>query len=627
MNTTTRNRIISGIVAVILGIGGLLFIPINTFHVSKTGSNSNNGSFALPYETIQFCLDKVQAGEECLVHEGNYNESLTLKTTGTVDKNIYLTASGIVTVNSGSQRTLCTSGTTRYYTIDGKQKDGIKFISTFVDASHPSKDATLNFANCGNFWGTGFQGEVGLDGFTLKNCYVEGGVYFYGSDNLIENCTFNGKKRHNTAITMAYEPSENIIVRNNECHDYLGRCVWVLQLTDNIEITDNHFHHVKEAVDCDGAGYAVHSCNIRRNHIHNVTGENILMENAFVSVIEYNDIHDSANCVGTISYNKDNSPDPFKSSEDYKPQTMNTVIRFNVCYNISETGVRAAAVTGNFIENNTFYNIQGRAISFEPYSGIGSPNWTVKNNIIASAATDIFFMLNPPVSWNNNWYADSVIVVDLLTSRQTYEQWQASGKDRDSKRGDPMFVNPSAGDFRVQNPLVCGYGAIPCGATVSTTTPIATDSPIPPTGTPTFTRTPTSTVEISQTVSIVPSTLTRTQTPTATNTPSFTPSRTSTPTRTITPTRIASETPSTPQSICMKVTRISGVNIRPSASLFNASFGTYFINAVIQVEAILNKIEIINGSSFSQTWARVRYDHFFAIKINSTVYAKIVSCP
>ena len=195
----------------------IIFIPAratSNYYVDLSGVDTNLGSQASPWRTIQKCLNSVRPGDTCLISAGIYNESLTIKTTGLSGSPITLEAKGDVVVNSGGSKSLVTSGNMGYYVIDG-----LDFITSATGASNT--DASVNFAY--GFWGDGHTAERGNDGFTLRNCYIEGSVYFYGSENLVENCELSGKRKWQTGLIERSQPSENNIFRNNIIHDYTGR--------------------------------------------------------------------------------------------------------------------------------------------------------------------------------------------------------------------------------------------------------------------------------------------------------------------------------------------------------------------------------------------------------------------
>jgi hypothetical protein len=487
------------------------------YYVSPSGVDTNPGTQSQPWKTIQKCLNTVKAGDTCNVLSGTYAEALTIKVTGTPTARITLLCNGLCTVNSGASRTIATSGAISYYTIDG-----FRLLSTLVNSAGDPMSASVSFSY--NFWGDGHTFERGNDGFILRNCYVEGAVYFYGSDNLVENCELNGRGLVPNGLTERSQPSENNVFRNNIIHDYTIRAGWSLQMTDNTLWTGNTIYNVGEGIDCDGAGSAVYGCNITNNLIYNSTGEvAILLENTFDSLITNNVIHSSIRGISVINYNISNGTDPFKSDRDYKGLVTNTIISHNLIYNISNDGVLCKATRGNTLEHNTIQNVRTvlgywAGIGLAGYTQVYCPDWVISGNIVSLSPKTIWYEGNVPITINNNYY-DVFSMVGSGT--KTFAQWQAMGKDVNSIIGNPMFVNPASGDFHLQpGSPACGYGAYPCTVMASSTpthtpTQTATNTLIP-TGTPTSTYTPTITATPSPT-------MTYTDVPTETPTPTRTP--------------------------------------------------------------------------------------------------------
>jgi hypothetical protein len=101
--------------------------------------------------TIQAALNVAKAGETITVKNGTYNETLTLKTTGTASQPITLKCETPLgcTVNSGSARSLVT--------YDGRQigyyiVDGFRFISTIANTgSDPNLACKLCFQLLGRW--------------------------------------------------------------------------------------------------------------------------------------------------------------------------------------------------------------------------------------------------------------------------------------------------------------------------------------------------------------------------------------------------------------------------------------------------------------------------------------------
>jgi hypothetical protein len=523
--------------------------------LSACASPSHPSLLIVAGAKIQDSLNSARAGDTITVPPGTYNEALTLKTSGTASAPITLRCETPLgcTVNSGASKTLVTVGNINYYVIDG-----FRFVSTATNSENDSMPSSVNLSN--NYWGTGDTGEKGNDGFILRNCYVEGAVYLYGSDNLVENCELNGRGVVANGMTERSRPSENNIFRNNVIHDYTQRGGWTLQRTHNSLWQNNTIYNIgaNSAIDCDGAGSAVYGCNLKSNIVYNVKGAGgFLLENSFDSVVENNVVRDSNGGIQVINYNKTNA-DGFKADDDYIPKVTNTIIKNNVFYNLSNAGLNCYSAKGNTFINNTIYKASGYGLSFQTYSNFPCPDWVVKNNIVAQSSKTIYFVGNPAINMDNNFY--DVFSANVYNSgNKTLAQWQAMGKDVNSKMGSPLFVNAAAGDFHLQtNSPACGFGAYACGAGNATETPTATRTANPPT----FTHTPNpATATPTKTSTVAPATNTRTATrtpvpPTATRTFTRTPTQTFTasPTPTFTATTDATLTATLPVTSTMTTT-------------------------------------------------------------------------
>ncbi len=67
-------------------------MPGKTYHVALTGSDSNEGTEAKPFRTIQKAADEAHAGDTVIIHAGVYRESVTFKNDGTPIKPIVFKA-------------------------------------------------------------------------------------------------------------------------------------------------------------------------------------------------------------------------------------------------------------------------------------------------------------------------------------------------------------------------------------------------------------------------------------------------------------------------------------------------------------------------------------------------------
>ena len=477
---------------VLIALLAIIFVPVraaSNYYVSTFGADTNIGSQASPWRTIQKCLNSVHPGDTCLISSGTYNEALIIKTTGLSGSPITIKAQGDVVVNSGGSKSLVTSGNMGYYIIDG-----LDFISSATGTSNT--DTSISFAY--GFWGDGHTAERGNDGFTLRNCYIEGSVYFYGSENLVENCELNGKKRWQTGIIERSQPSENNIFRNNIIHDYTGRGGWSLQMTDNTLWQNNTIYsNGQMGIDCDGAGYPVYRCNLIGNTIYSITGEGagILMENAFDSLVDGNTIHDVISGIALLNYGDD------ISNAEWRTTPINTIYQNNFISNASNGLLCKGAPGGKFLNNTIRKTVQAPgywgAIALARFGGYYCKDWEIKGNNV-SLSTRYAVWVDSDGSRLSGLDIDNN-VYDTFTARYinystnsyntyNFSTWQGMGYDVHSSVGG--VIQPSATPTRT-----------------ATLTPTRTASP---TFTPTFTLTPTFTPT---------QTATKTFTPTSTFTP------------------------------------------------------------------------------------------------------------
>lgn len=59
-----------------------------TYYVSTNGNNHSKGSFDHPFRSIQFAVNKLKAGDKCLIRKGTYFENIHFKNSGTAEQPI-----------------------------------------------------------------------------------------------------------------------------------------------------------------------------------------------------------------------------------------------------------------------------------------------------------------------------------------------------------------------------------------------------------------------------------------------------------------------------------------------------------------------------------------------------------
>lgn len=557
---------------------------------------------AVTLAEIQAAMNAARPGDVIVVAAGTYNGTLTIQTSGTATQPITLKCASEkqCTINSGNARTLVTSGNRGWWVVEG-----FRFISTMAVGGGVPEQSTVNFGYA--FWGDGDTAERGNDGFVLRDCYVEGTVYFYGSNSLVENCELNGLSLSNNGLTERGKPSDDNIFRNNIIHDYLQRGGWSVRGTNNTLWEGNTVYNIAlgrqgDGIDCDGASIPTINCDVIGNTIYNIGGEaGVLLENGFNSNVENNIIHNAYTGISMITYGATGSHITDGSIE-YRDDAANITVRNNVIYATSN-GILCKATRNVTATHNTIYGTTQNpgywaAIALAQYDGWYCPDWTVTNNVISTTTrASIWLEGNSGTGTiiNNNFYHGSFSAI-VAGANKTYSQWQALGWDVNSKTGDPMFVNPSIGDFHLQsNSPACGMGAYACGEVMVT-----------PSVTATWTRMPTTTT---------------TRVPTNTATITITPSSTITVTKTSTP--VLTKSPTTFADMCIMVTWSSGLSVRNRPSLYADTLGTYKSNIPFRIARIFSNSE----GSYDVTWAEIAPGHYLATRVNTRTYAIVTNCP
>src|SRR5580658_3228355 len=91
------------LVLVVFASSAVLAQSGSTYYVSKSGKDTNSGSFTAPWLTIQHAANSVSAGATVYVEAGVYNESVTFPASGTATNPItFASYSGQTAVIDGT---------------------------------------------------------------------------------------------------------------------------------------------------------------------------------------------------------------------------------------------------------------------------------------------------------------------------------------------------------------------------------------------------------------------------------------------------------------------------------------------------------------------------------------------
>jgi hypothetical protein len=500
------------------GLVSKVFALNDTYFVSiSTGSNTNDGSEAHPWASIQKAAEVAQEGDTINILAGIYNESVFPVNSGTQSNPITYRKYGGGTVNIISQD---------WAAISINNVNGIIIDGLNIDA---------NYSN-GGFIGVAIHnGSYNI----IRNNDIsnaEIAVHIYGGNG--DTIEYGVSSIGNTVLDNSIHDTFGIYREGVYIKNYMPYDIQTSYVQNTI-VENNTIYNVGEAVQNTGATWteagpllylnsSVTPSNtiIRGNTVYNNdceaglfsgAGDNYLVEDNF-------------------AYNNGNGPDAGSYCSIGNGNGKNYTIRNNVLVNNGGTSEYRAAITirdgVGEISNNTIVDYSNRAINIY-LEGTPIGHAVVKNNIIYGMTGEQILRFG-----TNNDQID--IKYNLFGKVQGY-------LGTNYLIQDPLFKNPLSNDYHL-NPLsaacAAGEGLTYMGAYECVLD--VTDTPTPTsTIVPTETSSPTPTIEVSPSI-----TLTNTPIPLATftafptSTSTIAPTNTRIPvTSTRTPTRVPTKTP------------------------------------------------------------------------------------
>jgi hypothetical protein len=388
------------------------------FFVSETGSDQNPGTENKPWKTIQKCAKLLTAGETCYVFEGYYPEHVTMQESGVEGSPITFKAVGKVTMNGFTVHA-------DYITIDGFE---------ITD--------TEDYWETG--WGIFYQGAYGI----IQNNYVyyatRGGITVFakaGEGASTNHVVVKNNRLYRNALVGIEVHGRDNLVEGNE--------IWgtIQQHPKSTEKNGN---------DADGISFFGSGHVIRKNFIHDILygiPENI---NPHIDCFQtWSDSNKEAASNVIIEQNRCINLQAQSAYEVGQGFMMGNASDIIIRNNLIEA-FRGANIIKNsqniLIINNTFIgNPDSSLVSFYP-NAVGfnhSSSGSVINNIFYNYIStminaDYQSKMRLTVISNNAYRADGGELVDL--SNYPDNLWGQ----------DPMFVDPSNGDYRLQpiSPLI-----------------------------------------------------------------------------------------------------------------------------------------------------------------------------
>jgi hypothetical protein len=429
----------------------------STFYVSKSGSNSNSGSYTAPWLTIQHAANSVTAGATVYVESGVYNESVSFPASGT--------ASNYITFASYPGQTAVIDGT-------GLAVSSTQGLINIVSQSY----ITVRRFEIRNY-------TTSKAGLTPAGIWVTGsGTGVRLLDNLVHNITTTSEKNGNAFGIAVYGTSSTpitcITISGNQVYDLKTGESESVNVDGNVthfSITNNIVHDNDnigiDAIGFEGVGPTgfdqAKYGEISGNTVYNISGidnpgegnsydaDGLYCDGCAYVIFERNTIY---NCDLNME----------AASEHKGHDSSYVTIRNNVFYDANTVGVSIGGYSNGVggsdhvvVVNNTLYNNntqnQGAEFQIQFHSGDASGN-IFENNIVYAGTQNVWIYSfvkptstypAPPATFNWNLYYSAAgysqgTSIDWAgkSNYKTYALYQSgSSEDTDSTVADPLFDN------------------------------------------------------------------------------------------------------------------------------------------------------------------------------------------
>jgi hypothetical protein len=452
----------------------------STFYVSKSGSNSNSGSYTAPWLTIQHAANSVTAGATVYVEAGVYNESVNFPASGA--------ASNYITFASYPGQTA---------TIDGT---GVSVTGT---------QGLINIIN---------QSYIRVSGFEIRNyttasaSLTPAGIWVTGSgtglqllNNIVHNITTTSEKNGNAFGIAVYGtssmPITNLTISGNQVYSLRTGESESLNVDGNVTyftITNNIVHDNDnigiDAIGFEGVGPTgfdqAKYGEISGNTVYNISGitnpgegksydaDGLYCDGCAYMIFERNTIYNCDIAMEAASEHKGHS-------------SSYVTIRNNLFYDSNAVGVTIGGYSNTVgasdhvvIVNNTLYNNntknQGAEFQIQYHSGSASGN-IFENNIVYAGTQNVWIYSfvkpttsypAPPATLNWNLYYSTAGYVSGTSidwadksNYKTYAAYQSgSGEDANSPVANPDFDHVGSNfDVASNSPAInAGSTSLPC---------------------------------------------------------------------------------------------------------------------------------------------------------------------
>jgi len=383
-------------------------VPVN-YYVSPTGQNANGYGTdpSTPYRTIQYAADRTNPGDTVYVMNGTYNETSNqgvFVVTRSGSANAYITYKAY----PGHKPKLHTSTAWNHILI--RSASYIRIEGFEIAGNNANLSVSAGEARYNHYMSNKDAGTVNWDYIAQTNT---NGIYIRPTD------ANSPKPKH-------------IAIANNIVHDVPGGGIQAEE-SDHIYIDNNTVYNNSWYTMYATSGISVfHSNNSDSNttSYKNIVRNNRVYNNK--TLVKWASHEDYSDGNGIIIDDNKNT----QLNGRLAPYTGKTLVANNLVYLNGGSGIHSYSSANVDIINNSSYQNSSRLNYGEIYAH-GSTNVKLFNNIMyARTGRDITQNWNnSSVSYNYNIYYNGTPAV--------------SGANDIS--GNPLYVNPAGGDFRLQS--------------------------------------------------------------------------------------------------------------------------------------------------------------------------------
>lgn len=445
--TSQKNYIVFSILF-LFSISGIA----QNVYVSTSGNNSNSGTEALPWQTIQYAVDNINAGQTIFVRSGTYSEKI--KFSGSTDSG-----------TSGGGYVILQNYTGESPIIDG------------TGLTPVSREGIISVINASYVKIIGFE----IRAFTTSsNSRTPVGIYVEGAshhleirNNIIHDIISTGSNggAHGMGIfgTDATTAIHTLTIDNNEIYDCTLRWSEAMVLNGNVRdfVVSNNSVHDVDNISYDFIGFEGEcgACGTSdQNNLDQARDGQVFNNIAFNVDTKDNPVYNNERSAAGfyVDGGKDIVFDRniahhcnlgFElASEHNGKATSGIIVRNNFVYKNHVLGITTGGYSNNrgdadncTIVNNTFYQNNNSTRNQDDWGAeillqSNNHNNIYKNNIVFADTN------RPRVIEGNNTNTGNVFDYNLYFGSTT-----GTAPGTNSITNDPLLVNPNSGDLHISN--------------------------------------------------------------------------------------------------------------------------------------------------------------------------------